>query len=84
MVDESDALQQLPEERLAALARSAVDELARRGSTSGFRALTELSAYVGVRLGEAARAVAEQTSWTHVGELSGTTKQAAWSRWHWS
>jgi hypothetical protein len=40
-----------------------------------------VSAHAGQRVGDAARALADTTSWTEVGEASGTTKQAAWSRW---
>jgi hypothetical protein len=75
---------QLAEDELADLIRSAVAELAARGTTSSFRALIEISGELGSSLGEAARRVAEGTSWSQVAEISGTSKQAAWSRWHWS
>ncbi|MFB9378465.1 C45 family autoproteolytic acyltransferase/hydrolase [Kineococcus gynurae] len=67
---------------LAALVRAGIDELARRGSGEGFALLTGLSGHVGLALGESARRIAEQGSWAQVAALSGTTKQAAWARWH--
>lgn len=71
----------LDDDALAALARTAVDELARRGTTESFRALIELSGHVGSAVGESARQVAARGSWSQVAQVSGTTKQAAWSRW---
>jgi histone H3/H4 len=84
MAADRDSLRQLSDDDVARLIRSAVAELAGRGTTSAFQALIELSAYVGQSVGEAARRVAEGTSWSQVAEISGTSKQAAWSRWHWS
>ena len=43
--------------------------------------LVALSGLVGTSLGESARLVAERGSWSQVAQISGTTKQAAWSRW---
>jgi hypothetical protein len=74
-------LSSLDDHALAYLARSAADELARRGNPEGFGMLIDLSAHLGVALGESARRIAEQGSWSDVAALSGTTKQAAWSRW---
>lgn len=74
-------LSELSEEQLAALLHAVVAELAGRGTPSSFSALIDASARVGTSLGESARQVAAKGSWTQVGELSGTTKQAAWSRW---
>ena len=74
-------LSELSEEQLAALLRAVITELAGRGTPDSFSALVEASAQVGTGLGESARQVAARSSWTQVGELSGTTKQAAWSRW---
>lgn len=75
-------LDHLTEAELARLARSAVDALARRSTVAGFQSLVDLSGYVGAALGESARRVAEQGSWSQVAEITGTSKQAAWSRWH--
>jgi hypothetical protein len=44
--------------------------------------LLGLSQYVGECLGISARTLAEAQSWSSVAGLAGTTKQAAWSRWH--
>ena len=35
-----------------------------------------------VSVGISARTLAEAQSWSSVAGLAGTTKQAAWSRWH--
>jgi hypothetical protein len=74
-------LPQLDDLELAALANDAVTELSRRGSAESFRLLVELSAHIGTSLGEAARHVAATGSWSQVADITGTTKQAAWSRW---
>ncbi|MDN5762159.1 MAG: hypothetical protein L0H41_07585 [Microlunatus sp.] len=66
---------------LDAVIRAAIAELADRGTTSAFATLIELSALLGTSLGDAARRVAETGSWSQVAQVSGTTKQAAWSRW---
>jgi hypothetical protein len=77
----SSSLSELSEEELSTLLTATVSELARRGTPTSFRALIEASAHVGASLGESARQVAATTSWAQVGDLSGTTRQAAWSRW---
>jgi len=74
-------LSSLDDHALADLARTATDELARRGTAEGFELLIGLSAHVGAAVGESARQVAEHGSWSDVAAVSGTTKQAAWSRW---
>jgi hypothetical protein len=38
-------------------------------------------AYVGERVGDAARMLAASDSWSQVAQVSGTSKQAAWERW---
>jgi hypothetical protein len=76
-----DDLSALNDHALADLARAAADELARRGNAEGLGLLIDLSAYIGTAVGESARRVAEQGSWSQVAAVSGTTKQAAWSRW---
>ncbi len=75
-------LQALTDEELADLVRAATTELAQRGTTDTFRVLIELSGQLGIAIGESARVVAERGSWSQVADVSGTTKQAAWSRWH--
>jgi hypothetical protein len=66
---------------LARLARTVVGELSRRLEPEAFSELLEVQQYLGVSLGDSARMLAAQGSWSGVAELSGTTKQAAWSRW---
>lgn len=67
---------------LGELARSAMIALADRGDHSAFRELLALSGHAGVCLGEAARRIASSGSWSAVADVSGTSKQAAWERWH--
>jgi hypothetical protein len=67
---------------LGDLARAAMTVLAERGEHTAFQELLSMNGHAGECLGEAARRVAAGNSWTAVAELSGTTKQAAWGRWH--
>lgn len=76
-----EPLDQLADEELDTLARRAIAELTARGTDASFATLIELSAYVGTAVGESARTLAERGSWSQVARVSGTTKQAAWSRW---
>ncbi len=66
---------------LAASARECIDALARSTDVAAFQELLGLSQYVGESLGASARSLAQANSWTAVGGLAGTTKQAAWARW---
>lgn len=81
MAAPQDSLDQLSDGELDALIREGVAELTSRGTTESFAMLVALSGLVGTSLGEAARLVAERGSWSQVAQISGTTKQAAWSRW---
>jgi hypothetical protein len=66
---------------LAAQARQALRALAARPQVEAFQELLALSEIVGDCVGESARSLAVHGSWSQVGEATGTTKQAAWSRW---
>lgn len=66
---------------LYAAAAESVRALATRADPTAFQALLTLSRLVGEALGESARTLAAVRSWSEVGDYSGTTKQAAWSRW---
>ena len=81
MAPPQDSLHHLSDDELDALIRAALSELTNRGTTEAFAMLVALSGQVGASLGEAARLVAERGSWSQVAQISGTTKQAAWSRW---
>ena len=86
MTDRSDSAAQLPldgltEAELAALICRVTDELSGRGTREGFAELLRVVAYTGQQVGHAARLVAESNSWSQVGEISGTSRQAAWERW---
>lgn len=65
-----------------ATAQAAIDRLAATAEPEAFNALLALSAAAGEALGASARLLAESASWAAVGEASGTTRQAAWARWH--
>jgi len=66
---------------LAERARQAVTALATRPDLDAFHELLDLSTVVGDSLGESARLLASHGSWSQVAEATGTTRQAAWSRW---
>lgn len=66
---------------LAEGARQALAALATRPDLEAFHALLGLSQFVGECVGESARSLASHGSWSQVAEATGTTKQAAWSRW---
>jgi hypothetical protein len=66
---------------LDAQAREAITRLADSADPAAFQALLGLSQLVGEALGRSARSLAASSSWRHVADYSGTTKQAAWSRW---
>ena len=76
-----DDLNQLSSNDLGVLARDAMSILAERGDDEAFSQLLTMSAHAGQCLGEAARRLAVNASWTQVANLTGVTKQAAWSRW---
>ena len=66
----------------AAEVRTLLDTLANSTDPTAFQTLLGLSQYVGECLGVSARTLATAQSWSSVGGLAGTTKQAAWLRWH--
>ncbi len=71
-----------PPADIAAEARTLLDALAVSTDPTAFHTLLDLSQYVGLCLGTSARSLAEANSWSSVADLAGTTKQAAWQRWH--
>jgi hypothetical protein len=82
MADQRLELDDLSSAELAGLAREILAALASRGDHAAFAALLTITAHVGQCLGSTARSLATSGAWTQVADLSGTTKQAAWSRWH--
>ena len=62
-------------------ARTALSALATRPELEAFQELLGLSEFVGQCVGECARSLAGHGSWSQVAQATGTTKQAAWSRW---
>ena len=71
----------MPTSELADLIQRAIDDLSDRGTHDAFRALLDVLSHAGEQGGNAARTLAANRSWSEVAEVSGTTKQAAWSRW---
>jgi hypothetical protein len=67
---------------IAAQARALLDALAASTDPEAFDTLLGLSQYVGECLGISARTLAAAQSWSRVADHAGTTKQAAWERWH--
>ena len=63
------------------LAELALRILAERGEPAAFTHLLRMTAVAGECVGIAARSTAATSSWAGVGELAGTTRQAAWERW---
>jgi hypothetical protein len=59
-----------------------LDTLANSTDPIAFQTLLGPSQYLGECLRVSARILAERQSWSSVAGLAGTTKQAAWSRWH--
>lgn len=66
---------------LEELARAALSELATRTDVGAFTALLAMSGYVGECTSASARQMAESMSWAQIGEVAGTSRQNAWSRW---
>jgi hypothetical protein len=62
--------------------RTLLDVLSTSSDPAAFQALLGLSQHLGECLGLSARTLAESQSWGDVAGVAGTTKQAAWSRWH--
>lgn len=62
--------------------RALLDTLAADSDPAAFQVLLGISQYVGECLGLSARTLAQAQSWADVAGVAGTTKQAAWSRWH--
>jgi len=79
--DQNKELAGLSTQELAGLARDCLEALGRQGSKDAFAELLQISPIVGEALGEVARSLEENSSWAQVGQIAGTTKQAAWSRW---
>ncbi len=67
---------------IAAEVCTLLDALANSTDPAAFQTLLGLSQHVGECLGISARTLAGTQSWSGVAGLAGTTKQAAWERWH--
>jgi hypothetical protein len=66
---------------LADVAEASMRLLAQSDDPAGFGYLIELTRLAGECLGMAARTLAHESSWSQVGNIAGTTRQAAWERW---
>ncbi len=67
---------------IEAQVRTLLGALTASSDPAAFQALLGLSQHLGECLGQSARTLAESHSWGDVAGVAGTTKQAAWSRWH--
>ena len=81
MTAEPPDLHALSPAELGGLVRSALAQLSAGGTQESFAELLALSETLGVEIGAAARNLAATGSWSQVATVSGTSKQAAWSRW---
>ena len=66
---------------LADVAEASMRLLAQSDEPAAFAYLVELARSAGECLGVAARTLAHESSWSQVGNIAGTTRQAAWERW---
>ncbi len=66
---------------LEATARAALSELATRPDVDAFTALLAMSGFVGECTNTSAQQMSGSMSWAQIGELAGTSRQNAWSRW---
>jgi hypothetical protein len=66
---------------LADVAEASMHLLAQSEEPAAFGYLIELTRLAGECLGVAARTLAHESSWSQVGNIAGTTRQAAWERW---
>jgi hypothetical protein len=81
MNSREDIDQATPKE-LADLAEAAVRALARHDDPAAFTYLLRLTRIIGECLGASARTLAQEGSWSRVADIAGTSRQAAWERWH--
>jgi hypothetical protein len=80
MLRAEDLARATPSE-LADLAEVIMRSLARSDDPAAFALLLKLTRVAGECLGIAARTLARERSWSQVGGIAGTTRQAAWERW---
>jgi hypothetical protein len=67
---------------LGDLAEISMRMLAQSDDPAAFGYLLRLTRSAGECLGVAARTLANEGSWSQVADIAGTTRQAAWERWH--
>ena len=77
----AERISKLSSHELSTLVTTALHELATRPDTDSFQALLGASQEAALCVGQSARLLAEHGSWSQVAQISGTSKQAAWSRW---
>ena len=78
----AERISRLSSQELSALVATTLRELAARPDTDSFELLLAASQEVAHCVGQSARLLAEHGSWSQVAQISGTSKQAAWSRWN--
>jgi hypothetical protein len=80
MWNREDLARATPSE-LADLAEVSMRLLAQSEDPAAFGYLLDLTRLAGESVGMAARTLAHESSWSQVGNIAGTTRQAAWERW---
>lgn len=66
---------------LADVAETSMRLLAESDDPAAFGYLLQLTRLNGECLGLAARTLAQESSWSQVANIAGTSRQAAWERW---
>lgn len=64
-----------------AIARAALSALAQRDDVDAFGALLAMNAHLAECTAISAQQLSSSMSWTQIGNLAGTSRQNAWSRW---
>ena len=63
------------------VARATLAELATRPDVTAINALLAMGGYVGECTSVSAQTLSTSMSWAQIGDLAGTSRQNAWSRW---
>lgn len=68
-------------DELQQLVQAALAELADRPDVEAFTALLSMNGEVAESIGRSAQQLSASMSWAQIGDLAGTSRQNAWSRW---
>jgi hypothetical protein len=81
-MNSGEDVDQVTPKQLADVAEVAVRALALHEDPAAFTYLLRLTRVVGECVGVSARTLAQEGSWSRVADIAGTSRQAAWERWH--